>query len=127
MNALRALPLLILFTGQVLAGGWNGGQHLCPARTSTHACPCAHPRASATADTLRKPDCCRNLDRSELPDGRTESARTAQPRVDAPQLVLAILTPAFETAMQPPRERAPQRVGLEHGPPKYLALRTLLI
>ena len=129
MKSLRALPLLLLFSGQVFAGGVGSALHQCRAKAKASACACKHAMKKQAADqaALRAPPCCQNhFELSDPPLARTEDVRAPLPDFTAWQVPLPVEA-GFElaAAVLPRREAGP---GLhEHGPPLYLRVRTLLI
>jgi hypothetical protein len=127
MLALRAIPLLVLFSGQVVAGGLGAAEHQCRAKASRSACACKKaPRVDAPV-ALKAPPCCTNhFTRSEPPDGRSEAARAMPERLDVAQpfAALALAPPAGACArLEPLAEPRPP----EHGPPLFVKQRSLLL
>jgi hypothetical protein len=126
MVALRALPLVVLFAGQVVAGGLGAAEHLCRAGAARTPCACKAKNKVQAPVAIEAPPCCtRHFTRSELPDGRSEAAHAMPERLDV-AASFAVLTftelAVAPTAGQRRAQRAP-----EHGPPIFVKQRTLLL
>lgn len=127
MLALRALPLLVLFAGQVVAGGLGVSEHLCRASAAKKACACKSKDKVHAAATVKAPPCCtQHFTRSELPDGRSEAARAMPERLDVAQpfVQVAFAEPAAAPA---PAEPTREARAAEHGPPIFVRQRALLL
>lgn len=127
MLALRALPLLVLFAGQVVAGGLGAAEHRCRAKATKTACACKAKGKVHAPVALKAPPCCtQHFTRSELPDGRSEAARAMPERLDVPQ-PFAVVAFAELAAAPVSSEPLGEASTPEHGPPIFVKQRSLLL